>query len=538
MLMLHEGANMADTVMDRVAGLLVSALERALGEEVAVAESVRQEAAKSVVAPVVVRVRSRDPDAVVKATAAQSKGIVHVAPKPPGGELRVALGENAEDVFVWVLVVSDAAVDTATAAKIAGAAGCWVVTPKGEPRQRFRQIAAKVKRSCTGGLRPLSSVTALAGSTAGLQWLRPMLDRTDVEEHTVIAGDRLVSERSDGKIEIHPSPARNAKDLRDKIKHLATFGEPGQPKTFDPQHPTLDMQLENRWRVHAEAFVTDPPFLTLRSNLAGTKSLAELNVADEQLCDLLVEAVAGEQRLNVVIGAQMSAGKTTLCQGVLAKVPHTERIDTIEDTPELRLAHHRIHPFAFERLTRQANADGVGKLTMADHIRAAKRSDTRKLVIGEVRGEGTVAMLDAMSSGLTGCLVTLHADPGDGTITKLEAYAASEGANESYVRRLISSAVHLVLWMERTEAGRRIGLVSQVIPRAPDATGDLPVQTMELWRRDPGDQFAQPVAAPTGAVRRCYLSAGLGELVRELERRDSAERRSAAVPRARTAQSI
>lgn len=536
MLMLHEDSKMADTVMDRVTEWLVAALERSVGQTVSVAESVRQEAAKSVVAPVVVRVRSRDTADTVKATAAQSKGIVHVAPKPPGSELRVALGEDAEDVPLWVLVVSDAAVDTATATKIARAQGCWVVTPKGEPQQRFRTLAGKVKRSCTGGLRSLSSVTAQAGSEAGLAWLRPLLDRTDVEEHTVIAGDRLVSERSDGKIEVHSSPAKNAEDLRRKIKHLATFGERGQPKTFDPQHPTLDMQLENRWRVHAEAFVTDPPFLTLRSNLAGTKSLAELNVADERLLDLLVEAVAGEQRLNVVIGAQMSSGKTTLCQGLLAKVPHTERMDTIEDTPELRLAYHGIHPFAFERLTRDANADGVGKLTMQDHIMAAKRADTRKLVVGEVRGEGTVAMLDAMSSGLTGCLVTFHSDPGDAAIIKLEAYAASEGAVEGYVRRLISSAVHLILWMERTEAGRRIGMVSQVIPRAPDESGDLPVRTMELWRRAPGDQFAQPVAAPIGAVRRCYLSAGLGELVRTLEQRHAATGRAAGVS-ARTARS-
>ena len=69
---------------------------------------------------------------------------------------------------------------------------------------------------------------------------------------------------------------------------------------------------------------------------------------------------------------------------------------------------------------------------MSDHIRDAKRANSSKLVIGETRGEGTLALLDAMSSGLNGCLVTLHSQPGAGVLAKLLSYACSEGADPRF----------------------------------------------------------------------------------------------------------
>lgn len=118
--------------------------------------------------------------------------------------------------------------------------------------------------------------------------------------------------------------------------------------------------------------------------MGGRKSLASLGFADSRLNNLLVGAVAGIQRANVIVAATMSGGKATLLQALLAHTPPFERVDTIEDTPELRL-------------TRDANADGVDKLTMTDHIRDAKRGNAGKIVVGEVRGEGTLALFDAMS---------------------------------------------------------------------------------------------------------------------------------------------
>ncbi|MYE97300.1 MAG: hypothetical protein F4X28_08140 [Acidimicrobiaceae bacterium] len=181
-------------------------------------------------------------------------------------------------------------------------------------------------------------------------------------------------------------------------------------------------------------------------------------------------------------------------------------MDTIEDTPELRLREYGIHPNAYERLTRDANNDGVGKHSMADHVRDAKRANSSKLVVGEVRGEGTMALLDAMSSGLDGCLVTLHSPPGDGVLEKLTAYATSEGADEGLARRSIAIAVHLLVWMGRNHASERvIADVTQITGIDVDGT----IGTRCLWRLQPGQRWAAPEAPPVGRVADVYRSAGV-----------------------------
>ena len=221
---------------------------------------------------------------------------------------------------------------------------------------------------------------------------------------------------------------------------------------------------------------------------------------------MLVEATAGRVRANVVVAAAMGGGKTTLCQALLAQVPPNERIDTIEDTPELRLREYGIHPNAYERLTRDANNDGVGKHSMADHVRDAKRANSSKLVVGEVRGEGTMALLDAMSSGLDGCLVTLHSPPGEGVLEKLTAYATSEGADEGLARRTIAIAVHLLVWMGRNDAGERvIADVTQITGLSAEGA----VRTRGLWRLMPGERWAVPVAVPEGRMADVYRAAGV-----------------------------
>ena len=241
--------------------------------------------------------------------------------------------------------------------------------------------------------------------------------------------------------------------------------------------------------------------------MAGKATLEALNVASPQLRKILVGAVSGPVRANVVIAAAMGGGKTTLCQALLATVDGSERIDTIEDTPELRLAQYGIHPNSFERLTRDANNDGVGKLTMSDHIRDAKRANSSKLVIGETRGEGTLALLDAMSSGLNGCLVTLHSQPGPGVLAKLVSYACSEGADPRFARQQIAIAVHLLVWMGRNEQGERvISDVTQIVSY--DDEHDT-IATRCLWSLQPGRRWASPVDRPHGQAERLYQSVGI-----------------------------
>lgn len=351
-----------------------------------------------------------------------------------------------------------------------------------------------------GAVRRRTAARAATDALSGL------LDEPDIEEFQIRGGESMLVQYADGRVERRPSPFAADGDLIEAVRFLASYSG-DRPQRFDELDPRLDVRVGDRWRLHAEAFVTSPPNVVLRSNMAGRMRLDDLGVASNELGSVLIEAIAGRARANVVVAATMGGGKTTLCQALLAAVPDHERIDTIEDTPELRLAEYGIHPNTYERLTRDANQDGHGRHSMADHIRDSKRANAAKLVVGEIRGEGCEALLDAMSSGLDGCLVTLHSQPGKGVLEKLVAYACSEGAEPDYARRQIAAAVDLCVWMGRNDAGERVVADVTQLTGIDDLTGVI--STTCLWALRPGDRWATPAGRPTGRMAEVYASAGL-----------------------------
>ncbi len=460
----------------------------------------------------VVAVSASEGDSVLRATAAAAAGVVWVtAGSGCGlrGRLHLDAGP-ATRVPVALVVVSDLDVDTAELRMLAGAQAVRAVssTPTKRSERTLRRLGRSLGSVAAAPQRMEGADRAVrreSAAAAAARRLRGLLGEDGVEEFQIRGGESMVVEFCNGERQSRSSPFSSDDELIGACRFLAAYsGE--RPQRFDELDPRLDSRIGDRWRLHAEAFVCSPPTLVLRSNLGGQRSLAELGLCRDQLAEVLVEATAGEVRANVVVAAAMGGGKTTLCQALLARVPPEERIDTIEDTPELRLREYGIHPNAYERLTRDANNDGVGKHSMADHVRDAKRANSSKLVVGEVRGEGTMALLDAMSSGLDGCLVTLHSPPGDGVLEKLTAYATSEGADEGLARRSIAIAVHVLVWMGRNHAGERvIADVTQITGTGADGT----IETRCLWGLQPGERWASPVATPVGRVADVYRSAAV-----------------------------
>jgi len=460
----------------------------------------------------VVTVEESDDTDMLCATAAAAAGVVWVT-SGSGCGMRERLNlhtSSAANVKLVVVIVSDHPLNTGELRVMSGAQVVRAVpyTPSRRSERALRRLGRSLGSLAAAPQRMDSADRTLrrqSASAAAARRLRELLDEQDVEEFQIRGGESMVVEFSNGTRRSRPSPFSSDEELIGACRFLAAYsGE--RPQRFDELDPRLDTRIGDRWRLHAEAFVCSPPTLVLRSNLGGRRSLGELGLCNQQLSDILVEAVAGSTRANVVIAAAMGGGKTTLCQALLARVPPEERIDTIEDTPELRLREYGIHPNAYERLTRDANNDGVGKHSMADHVRDAKRANSSKLVVGEVRGEGTMALLDAMSSGLDGCIVTLHSPPGDGVMEKLTGYATSEGADEGLARRSIALAVHLLVWMGRNSDGERvIADVSQVI----GINNDGSIQTRCLWRLKPKERWAVAMDQPTGRVADVYRSAGV-----------------------------
>ena len=174
-----------------------------------------------------------------------------------------------------------------------------------------------------------------------------------------------------------------------------------------------------------------------------------------------------------VIGPSGS-GKTTLLAALLGCVPATERLLIIEDTPELAPA----HPHVVTLVSRRANAEGRGEISMSLLLRQALRMRPDRIVVGEIRGAEVVELLAALNTGHDGGAGTVHANSVDEVPARMEALAALGGLDRVALHSQLAAAVHVVLGMERGPAGRRLAHIGVL-------EGN-PVKPRLVWTADDG----------------------------------------------------
>lgn len=166
-------------------------------------------------------------------------------------------------------------------------------------------------------------------------------------------------------------------------------------------------------------------------------------------------------RRNIVVSGGTGTGKTTLLNALAAAIPAGERIVTIEDAAELRFSGHVVRLEA-----RPPNAEGRGRVTLADLVRTALRLRPDRIIVGEVRGAEALDMISAMNTGHDGSLSTVHANGPEDALWRIETLAltGSEGVGETAIRRQLRSAVDLVVHLSRRDARRRVEVISEVAP--------------------------------------------------------------------------
>jgi pilus assembly protein CpaF len=159
-------------------------------------------------------------------------------------------------------------------------------------------------------------------------------------------------------------------------------------------------------------------------------------------------------RANIVVSGGTSSGKTTLLGVLSSFVPDGERIVTIEDAAELRLA--KPHVIGLE--SRPPNVEGDGEVTVRDLVRNALRMRPDRIVVGEVRGGEALDMLQAMNTGHDGSLSTAHANSARHLLWRLETMALMSDVElpAAHVRAQVASAIDLVVHMTRLRDGRRV----------------------------------------------------------------------------------
>jgi pilus assembly protein CpaF len=218
----------------------------------------------------------------------------------------------------------------------------------------------------------------------------------------------------------------------------------------------VDARLPDGSRVNAvlPPLSLDGPLLSIRRfgriPLQG-EDLVENGTLTPPMLQFLRAVVKG--KINVLISGGTGTGKTTLLNVLSAAIPENERIITIEDAAELQL--HQDHVVRLE--TRPANLEGKGEVRQRELVINALRMRPDRIVIGEVRGEEAIDMLQAMNTGHEGSLTTIHANSARDALSRLETMASMANLNlpERAVRQQIASAINVIIQLNRLPDGSR-----------------------------------------------------------------------------------
>jgi pilus assembly protein CpaF len=227
-------------------------------------------------------------------------------------------------------------------------------------------------------------------------------------------------------------------------------------RRVDADNPTADARLPDGSRVNViiPPVAVDGPHLTIRKFLQTKMTmddLIEMGALTSYMAKFLEACVV--TRLNILVTGNTSSGKTTTLNALSGFIPERERIVTIEDAVELKLRQR--HVVRLE--TKLPNVDGSGAVSVRDLVRNALRMRPDRIVVGEVRGGEAMDMLQAMNTGHTGSLTTLHANsPRDGT-SRLETMCMMAGLDMPLlaIRKQIAAAVNLIVHLARLSDGSR-----------------------------------------------------------------------------------
>ena len=300
-----------------------------------------------------------------------------------------------------------------------------------------------------------SNVRGLMGGGA----LVPLLEREDVENIHILGHDTVILSLADGRRIAGPPLAGSEEELVMMIRHLAaTAGHTS--RRFDTAAPILDLRLASGHRLFAVTAVAERTSIVIRRHRMLQSSLERLEASGTvtpQMTAMLRAAVRPPDPANMLVVGGTGAGKTTLLRSLLAEVPQSELIVTIEDTLELHLRSSGLHNRTLALETRTANTEGLGEIAMYDLCKAALRMSPDRVIVGEVRGGEVMQLLQAMGIGNDGSLGTIHAGSTRAAINKMLIYAqrSPDSPTPDSVMREISEVLHLLVYIKKLPDGRR-----------------------------------------------------------------------------------
>lgn len=322
-----------------------------------------------------------------------------------------------------------------------------------------------------------ATVQAVLDALFGMGRISPLLRQADVENIEAIGHDAVLLEDSSGELRHGPKIAASDAELIADLQFLAS--RHGRP--FSEAVPWLDLELaEDGSRLAATAWVTPRPSVQIRRHRLRNIDLATLvglETISPVLASFLTAAVRSGRSI-VVAGAQ-GAGKTTLVRALAAAFGSWEKIGTFETERELGLdkldKHARVIAWEARPGSGEISADGrrAGEVTLRDLLKSSFRYNLDRYVVGEVRGDEILEMIEAMISG-QGTISTTHARNARDILSKLVTCALKAGPNisETYATKAIAQHVDLMIYIKRDQSplapgeesfARRARFVTEVV---------------------------------------------------------------------------
>src|SRR5437588_690754 len=322
----------------------------------------------------------------------------------------------------------------------------------------IQELVSNLKTPLSGPEKERLSLEVL-DEVFGLGPLEPLLQDPTMSDILVNGAKEVFVERAGVLEETRIAFKDNAHLMHIIDKIVSAVG-----RRVDESSPMVDARLADGSRINViiPPLAIDGPHLSVRR--FGHIPITEDDLlANETLTPAMLELLRGavKARLNVVISGGTGAGKTTFLNVMSGYISDRERIVTIEDSAELHLKQR--HVVRLE--CRPANVEGKGAVMQRQLVINSLRMRPNRIIIGEVRGEEALDMLQAMNTGHDGSLTTIHANSPRDAIARMETMAMMANLNlpEKAVRKQIASAVTIVLQVSRFADGtRRLTHISEI----------------------------------------------------------------------------
>jgi len=329
---------------------------------------------------------------------------------------------------------------------------------RGQVLSVIQDLVANLKTPLSGRERERLSLEVL-DEVFGLGPLEPLLQDPTINDILVNGPKQVYVERA-GVLEESNIMFKDNSHLMNIIdKVVSAVG-----RRVDESSPMVDARLADGSRVNViiPPLAIDGPHMSIRR--FGHIPITEEDLLRNQtLTQPMLELIRGavKSRLNIVISGGTGAGKTTLLNVLSGYISDKERIVTIEDSAELQMKQR--HCVRLE--TRPSNIEGKGQVMQRQLVINSLRMRPDRIVVGEVRGEEALDMLQAMNTGHDGSLTTVHANTPRDALARIETMAMMANLNlpEKAVRRQMASAVNIVIQISRFNDGtRRVTHLSEI----------------------------------------------------------------------------